>query len=279
MCSRRNDGEFQENVAGGRKGKVYLVGAGPGDPDLLTMKAVQLLSFAGIVLHDALVSEEVLALVTPTARLMNVGKRCGKKSITQDEINSLMVDYAKRGSHVVRLKSGDPSLFGRCGEELNALREAGVDFEIVPGITSAVAAAAAAGISLTDRRCVDQVLLISAHQASDKSRPDWCRLISSKTTVVVYMPGAHAPVAKQLIEAGLSKSTPCIVISKIALPEELAYRTTLGALSSAPALPAPSLLIVGETAGVSSLPQFQSASSSITAFEMETAARLSATRT
>lgn len=253
------------------QGKVYLVGAGPGDPGLLTMKAVQLLSCAGIVLHDALVSSEVLAFAASTARVINVGKRCGEKNITQDEINSLMVDFARRGSPVVRLKSGDPSLFGRSGEELSALREAGIDFEIVPGITSAVAAAASAGISLTDRHSNDQVLLVSAHQAMGKPMREWCNLISSRTTVVVYMPGNHAPVAKKLMLAGLSKNTPCVVISKIARREELAYRTTLGALSLAPVLPAPSLLIVGETTSASNFPEFQPISPSNSALKMGTA--------
>lgn len=241
------------------KGKVYLVGAGPGDPALLTMRAVQRLRGADVVLHDALISPEVLALVPPSARVTNVGKRCGTKCITQAEINFLLVTLASEGKAVVRLKSGDPLLFGRAGEEIEALKNAGIEFEIVPGITSAVAAAAAARISLTDRRCAEQVLLVSAHHAPGKAGPDWRSLVSSRTTIVIYMPGDHTDIAEGLMQAGLNQSTPCVLISKISLPEELAYQTTLGTLRDAPALPAPSLLIVGETAASPLLPEFKSA--------------------
>ena len=139
-------------------GRVYLLGAGPGDPELLTLKAAKLLARSEVVLYDSLVSEEVLALVSQQALLVNVGKRAGQKLLTQDEINSLLVSYAKAGKRVVRLKGGDPLLFGRAGEEMEALRRAGIEFEIVPGITAAVGAAAAAKISLTDRRMASQVL-------------------------------------------------------------------------------------------------------------------------
>ncbi len=140
-------------------GKVYLVGAGPGDPELLTRKALRLLQEAQIVLHDSLVSREVLAEISPTAQVIDVGKRAGQKLLTQEEINSLLVSYAQDHKIVVRLKGGDPGIFGRAGEEIDALRRASVPFEIVPGITAATAAAAAAGISLTDRRAASQVLL------------------------------------------------------------------------------------------------------------------------
>lgn len=240
------------------KGKVYLVGAGPGDPELLTMRAIHRLRSADVVLHDALVSNEVLDLASPSARVTNVGKRCGTKCITQTEINSLLVILASEGNEVVRLKSGDPLLFGRAGEEIEALKNAGIEFEIVPGITSAVAAAAAARISLTDRRCAEQVLLVSAHHASGKPGPDWPSLVSSHATVVIYMPGNHRDIAEGLMNAGLSQATPCVLISKISLPEELAYQTTLGTLRDAPALPTPSLLIVGKTAVSPLLPEFRS---------------------
>ena len=134
------------------KGKVYLVGGGPGDPELLTLKAAKILARAEIVLHDALVSREVLALVAAGAELVDVGKRCGRKLLTQEEINALLVSYAQSHQVVVRLKGGDPLLFGRAGEEIAALRQAGVACEIVPGITAGFGAAAAAGFSLTDRR-------------------------------------------------------------------------------------------------------------------------------
>lgn len=242
------------NVPG--KGKVCLVGAGPGDPELLTVKAASRLSSADVVLHDALISREVLALIPPAARVLNVGKRCGNKCISQQEINSLLVNFAVQGNLVVRLKSGDPLLFGRGGEEIDALYQAGVDVEIVPGITAAVAAGAAARISLTDRRCADQVLLISAHQAPGKTQPDWPRLSSSRTTIGVYMPGDHKNVAEGLIRSGLNRQTPCMVISKISLPEEQSYRTTLEKLCHAPSLPAPSLLVVGETVAAARLTEY-----------------------
>lgn len=240
------------------EGKVHLVGAGPGDPELLTMRAIHRLRSADVVLHDALISTEVLDLVSPSARVTNVGKRCGTKCITQTEINRLLVTLAAEGNDVVRLKSGDPLLFGRAGEEIEALKNAGIEFEIVPGITSAVAAAAAARISLTDRRCAEQVLLVSAHHAPGKPGPDWQSLVSSRTTIVIYMPGHHRDIAEGLMHAGLNRSTPCVLISKISMPEELAYQTALGTLSDAPALPAPSLLIVGKTAVSPLLPEFKS---------------------
>lgn len=240
------------------KGKVCIVGAGPGDPELLTMRAVNRLRSADVVLHDALISPQILALISPAARILEVGKRCGAKKITQEEINSLLVSFASGGSAVVRLKSGDPLLFGRAGEELDALRAAGVDFEIVPGITSALAGAAAAGISLTDRRYGSQVLLVSAHHADGRADTVWQDLHPAHTTTVVYMPGCHKDIAAGLMQSGLSASTPCVVISRISMPEELAYRTTLGTLANAPVLPAPSLLIVGENATASTLPKFQS---------------------
>src|SRR5690348_5521150 len=139
-------------------GKVYLIGAGPGDPDLLTVKAARLLSRANIVFHAALVSQEVLQLIAPGAQIIDVGKRCGKKLLTQDEINTLLVASAATHETVIRLKGGDPLVFGRAGEEIEALRDAAVECEIVPGITAALGAAAAAGISLTDRRAASQIV-------------------------------------------------------------------------------------------------------------------------
>src|ERR1700675_3561329 len=133
------------------KGKVYLVGAGPGDPERLTVKALRLLESANVVLHDDLVAPEILKLIPSTARVQNVGKRCGTKTMRQEEINFLLVTLAASGSQVVRLKSGDPLIFGRAGEEIEALRRAGIEYEVVPGVTSALGAAAAAGISLTHR--------------------------------------------------------------------------------------------------------------------------------
>ncbi len=239
------------------KGKVCLVGAGPGDPELLTMRAVNRLRAADVILYDALVSLEVLAFASPRAQLVNVGKRCGKKGITQQEINGLLISFAAGGSLVVRLKSGDPLVFGRGGEEIDALRQAGIEVEIVPGITAAVAAAATVQTALTDRRCADQVLLVSAHHAPGKPGSDWRGLVSSRTTIVVYMPGAHQDVAQGLIGAGVEGRTPCIVLSKISSPRQQSCRTTLQGLLGMPRLPSPSVLIVGETAGLSKIAKFE----------------------
>src|SRR6201993_4876978 len=149
------------------KGKVFLVGAGPGDPELLTVKALRLLEMADAVLYDELVSPEILKLIPPAAQLHNVGKRCGTKKIQQEEINFLMLALADSGLQVVRLKSGDPMIFGRAGEEIEALRKANIPFEIVPGVTSALGAAATTQIPLTHRREASAVVFITAHQASN----------------------------------------------------------------------------------------------------------------
>lgn len=246
------------NVGSHQAGKVYLVGAGPGDPDLLTVKAVRTLGFADVVLHDALVSARVLALVCPKARVMNVGKRCGQKGISQDEINDLLVRFATAGEVVVRLKSGDPSIFARAREELDALREAGVEAEIVPGITAGLAAAAKIGVPLTDRRRAHQLLFISAHRGHGNQSSDWQSLVNSRTTVVVYMPGKYEGVAGDLCRAGLSEATPCAVVSKVSTPDEQWYQTTLGSLNNAPLMESPCVLIVGETVKTIASDQFRS---------------------
>ena len=185
-------------------GKVYLIGAGPGDPELLTVKAARLLRQALIVLHDSLVSREVLALIPPTAEVIDVGKRCGQKLLTQDEINALLVSYAANNSAVIRLKGGDPLIFGRAGEEIEALRQAGVAFEVVPGITAALGAAAAANVSLTDRRAASQVVIATFSRGSENSTLNWAA-VTSNTTLVLYMPGAdYAEVANRMRDAGLA---------------------------------------------------------------------------
>jgi uroporphyrin-III C-methyltransferase len=241
-----------------QKGKVYLVGAGPGDPDLLTVRAVRTLGVADLVLHDGLVSQEVLALVRPRARILDVGKRCGRKNISQEEINDLLLRFASNGETVVRLKSGDPLIFGRAGEELEVLRGSGIEVEIVPGVTAALAAAATVQVSLTDRRTADQLLVISAHRGHGKMDSDWCRLVTNRTTVVIYMPGEYGRVAEDLRRAGLSESTPCAIISKVSSSEEQSHYTTLGLLDRAPILPAPCILIVGETVATVTSPDLWS---------------------
>ncbi len=226
-------------------GKVYLVGAGPGDPELLTLKAARILADADVVLYDALVSKEVLVLVSRGAQLIDVGKRAGKKLLTQEEINSLLVSYAGKNRVVVRLKGGDPLLFGRAGEEIEALRNARVDFEIVPGITAAVGAAAGAKISLTDRRVASQVLFTTFSRGETGSWLNWAA-VTPETTIAIYMPGTHyGEVANRLVENGLSPETPCVVVSQATRAEQQVRRTNIAALGSEAQLPAPSILLVG----------------------------------
>jgi uroporphyrin-III C-methyltransferase len=229
-------------------GKVYLVGAGPGDPELLTLKAARILGSADIVLHDSLVSREVLARVCAGANIIDVGKRCGRKLLTQDEINSLLVSYAASNEVVVRLKGGDPLIFGRAGEELEALREAGVEFEIVPGITAAIGAAAAAGISLTDRRVASQILFSTFSRRPEANAMDW-GVVTPATTLVLYMPGPdYAGVSQRLRDAGLASELPCVVVSNATSSQQQIRWTTVAKLAHEEKLPAPALLIVGRVA-------------------------------
>jgi uroporphyrin-III C-methyltransferase len=234
------------------KGKVYLVGAGPGDPELLTLKALRLLRTAEVVLHDDLVAPEILELIPSTAQIHNVGKRCGKKKILQGEINDLMVALAASGLRVVRLKGGDPLIFGRAGEEIETLRRNNIPFEIVPGVTSAMGAAAAAQIPLTHRRASSALVLITAHNASEKDAAgedasDWSKFVASGATLVIYMPGQnYSDIAKRLTAAGLAGETPCAVISRATTRHQRTHRTTVLDLHRSPQLAAPTLLVVGE---------------------------------
>jgi uroporphyrin-III C-methyltransferase len=229
-------------------GKVYLVGAGPGDPELLTIKAARILSCANIVLHDSLVSREVLDKASTGAKIIDVGKRCGCKLLTQDEINSLLISYAACNEVVVRLKGGDPLVFGRAGEELEALRKAAVPFEIVPGITAAIGAAAAAGISLTDRRVASQILFSTFSRRPEGNALDW-GAVTPATTLVLYMPGPdYDEVSQRLREAGLPLELPCVVVSNATSSRQEIRWTSVARLAHEEKLPAPALLIVGRVA-------------------------------
>lgn len=229
------------------KGKVYLVGAGPGDPELLTVRALRLLQSADVVLYDDLVSPEILSLISSTAELYPVGKRCGSKSIRQEEINFLMIALAETGRQVIRLKSGDPLIFGRAGEEIEALRKAGIASEIVPGITSALGAAAAAQIPLTHRRASSALVLLTGQQASGSKVAEWKKLVSSGSTLVLYMPGKnYTEISSKLRAAGLEKGTPCALISRATTPQQRVHRTSVGELGAAPHLASPTILMVGE---------------------------------
>src|SRR5713226_7395230 len=229
-------------------GKVYLIGAGPGDPELLTLKAARLLARAGVVLHDALVSREVLAMISKAAEVIDVGKRAGRKLLTQEEINALLVSYARKREIIVRLKGGDPSIFGRTGEEIESLRKAGIEYEIVPGVTAALGAAAAAGISLTDRRVASQILLTTFSRGTDGSVMDW-GCVTGTTTLVLYMPGAgYTEVSQRLLEGGLPADLPCVIVSHATDLRQEERWSSVARLASEERLPAPSLLIVGRVA-------------------------------
>jgi uroporphyrin-III C-methyltransferase len=232
-------------------GKVYLVGAGPGDPELLTLKALRILREADVLLHDDLVSPEILRLVPPHVRVSSVGKRCGRKSISQAEINSRMIAAANQGLTVVRLKSGDPGLFGRGGEEIEALADSEVDFEIVPGVTSACAAAASAGISLTHRRSASTVVFLTGHTGAGKMENQWPELnlgrIPDATTLVIYMPGPdYGQLRGRLLAAGVKGQTPCLLVSSASTDSHRAYSATVDTLAEIPVTSAPNILLVGE---------------------------------
>jgi len=221
---------------------VYLVGAGPGDPELLTGKALRLLQTADVILHDDLVPQTILDAASPSALVLSVGKRCGVKHITQDQINALMIDHARSGRCVVRLKSGDPLLFGRAAEELAALALAGVPTQIVPGITSAFAAAAAVGCSLTDRDIASSVLFSTGHHApNNEPTPQ-----PVPGTRVVYMPGRDLHLlAAEWLAQGLPPELPCAVVSQATQPGQRIHRTTLADLADTEQMAAPSLVIAG----------------------------------
>jgi uroporphyrin-III C-methyltransferase len=214
---------------------------------LLTLKALRLLQTAQAVLHDDLVAPEILKLIPAAAQIHNVGKRCGKKKILQGEINFLMIALADSGLRVVRLKSGDPLIVGRAGEEIEALRGASIPFEIVPGVTSSFGAAAAAQIPLTHRRASSALVLLTAHQATGSEAANWSRLAGSGATLVIYMPGKnYSEIGVKLAAAGVAPETPCAIISSATTRHQRTLRATVSELRTSQELPAPTLLIVGD---------------------------------
>jgi uroporphyrin-III C-methyltransferase len=231
--------------------RVFLVGAGPGDPDLLTVKAHRMIQNADVILHDSLVDGRVLALAKPGAALVDVGKRCGKISAPQTRINAMLCDAARGGGIVVRLKGGDPMVFGRADEEMRALEAAGIEFEIVPGITTATAAAAALQLSLTKRQVSRGVHFLTGHGA-DGALPahDWVALAKAGGTLVVYM-GARTMfgAAAHLIEAGMDPALPAVALENAARPEQRILRATvatLGGVIEAAAPSGPLIILIGE---------------------------------
>lgn len=229
-----------------KNGMVYLVGAGPGDPELLTLKALRILGQADVVLHDDLLTPEILELIPSTARIECVGKRHNERQVTQQEINRRLCEYGAAEQTVVRLKGGDGAIFGRASEEMDALRAAGISFAIVPGVTAASGAAAAAGISLTDRRQGSALVFLTAQRCKGNPPPNWKAIADLGATTAIYMPGGHEDdLARQLIESGLAAETSCFVVASASRPDEQVVETTLGQLPGLPKLPAPAVLLIG----------------------------------
>lgn len=231
-------------------GTVWLVGAGPGDPELLTGKATRLIGKADIVFHDALVGPAILGLIPPAAERVGVGKRAGCHSSSQQMINAALVAAASDGLRVVRLKGGDPSLFGRSTEEMIALRAAGLPVRICPGITAASAAAASAGVSLTLRGVCRDVRFVTAHSRNGAALDlDWDGLARMGTTLAFYMArGAAAQIARSLIAAGMDCATPVLIAGAVSLPGERLLSTRLDLLGIAArsfAADAPTLVLIG----------------------------------
>ncbi len=217
-------------------GRVTLVGAGPGDADLLTLKAVRALQAADVILYDDLVSDEVLELARREAKRMLVGKRGGRESCRQDDINALMVKLARQGRHVVRLKSGDPMIFGRAGEEIDQLERADIPCEVVPGITAASAMASVLGISLTHRNDAQSVRFVTGHSRAGglPDTLDWRGLADRHTTLIVYMGGrTSAALAARIIEQGLSPETPVVAVANLSRVGEARWQGTLGTFANA----------------------------------------------
>ncbi len=239
-------------LGGGRKrpvGAVWLVGAGPGDPELLTIKALKALQAAEVVVHDGLVSDEILDLAPSAARRISVAKRKSRHSYAQDEINRMLVAFAQEGLNVVRLKGGDPFIFGRGGEELEACREAGVECHIIPGVTAALAASANAGAPLTHRGAAQAVTFVTGHAAAGAEPDlDWGNLAKANQTVVIYMGLSMASgISARLIEAGRAGTTPALIVENASRADERRITTTLAGLPQAASdVAGPALLIVGE---------------------------------
>jgi uroporphyrin-III C-methyltransferase len=230
-------------------GTVYLVGAGPGDPDLLTLRAAHLLARARLIVHDGLVDPAILALAQPGARLISVGKRRSRHTMPQDAINALLVREARAGNDVVRLKGGDPFIFGRGGEELEACRAAGVPVEVVPGISAALGAAAAAQIPLTHRENASIVSFV-AGQCKGLAEQNWAGLAGKGRTLVIYMGVSTAPmIAEKLIADGLAPEVPVAVIENASRPEMRVLRTSLAGLSrlvEREGVKSPAVIVIGE---------------------------------
>jgi uroporphyrin-III C-methyltransferase len=230
------------------KGKVYLVGAGPGDPELLTIRAVRLLETTDVVFHDDLVPDEVLGLVHRKALVTSVGKRFGRPKITQTRINELMIESARAGYSVVRLKSGDPLVFGRAAKEIEALREAEISFEVVPGVTAALAAGAMLRLPPTDRQYASKLIFCTGRHAEGKPdrTPIWSGSLPEDATLVIYMPGRDlVQIGEELVAAGVKPATPCCAVSHVATVRQSHAACRLVDFAGLVCGPTPLLLLIG----------------------------------
>lgn len=233
-----------------KRGVVYLVGAGPGDPELLTLRAVRLLGQADVIVYDHLVSSAVLDFAAPTAQRIYAGKRRNEHTLRQEQINALLVKLAREGRHVVRLKGGDPFVFGRGGEEIEVLASEGIDFEVVPGITAACGVASYAGIPLTHRNHAQAVMFVTGHLKDGSANLDWAALVRPRQTVVIYMGlNALAEICRQLIQHGAPPTRPIAVVQHGTIATQ---KVLTGSLANLPdrvlqsGLTSPCLIIVGE---------------------------------
>jgi uroporphyrin-III C-methyltransferase len=239
-----------------KPGKVYLIGAGPGDIELMTLKAVRLLGEADVVLLDDLVNRDALRFIAPHARVIDVGKRGGRHSASQQAIHQQMLEHALAGATVARLKGGDPFVFGRGGEEMQCLRAAGVEVEMVSGVTSGMAAPAALGIPLTHREHARSVTLLTGHGSNDEPS-NWAGLVAAGGTLVIYMGIANlAQIVENLLAAGMPPSRPAAVIQHATLPQQRSVAAPLSELAATVAahgIGSPSIVIVGDVVSVANL--------------------------
>ncbi len=244
-------------------GHVQIVGAGPGDPELLTLKAAKVLSNADVVVHDRLVNPEILDLCSGECQLVDAGKAAGRHTMRQEDINETLIRFALQGLRVVRLKGGDPFVFGRGGEEAQALAEAGIPYEIVPGVTSAVAVPAYAGIPVTHRNLASSFTVVTAHENPGKpqTRVDYAHLAKDQGTIVFLM-GARSigRIAAALMENGMSADTPTAIIENGTTSKQAAHRSSLGEasrLAQREEISPPAIFVVGQVAGIEDLVWFE----------------------
>ena len=238
-------------------GKVYLVGAGPGDPKLITIRAVELLKMADVVLYDRLVSKKILAMVPTKAKKVYVGRDVGDDYLHQESTNDLMVKYAKTKKNIVRLKGGDPIIFGRGGEEAEYLKKRKIKFEIIPGITSGIGSATYAGIPLTHRKFASSVVFVTGHEdlLKSKEKVKWKKLAKSVDTIVIMMGLSRISIiCKQLIEGGMNKKTPVAVIQEGTTPQQKMIAgnvSNISKLVTQKKIKPPSIIIIGKVVNLS----------------------------